>query len=132
MSEVGIRNGRASSAIIATLLTLNFFCLYILSLVLNRGLTSYILFLLLCDTFCSKQIASFPEYIRDLNGATPGDEHTSCRCAFEKMARSLDKTKPWLGLTAGASAGEGRWHANDLTVRWSELERPFKGALILI
>jgi hypothetical protein len=88
-------------AIIAALLAINFFCLYILGLVLNRGLTSYILFLLLSDTFRSKQIASFTQHIRDLKGATPGDEHTSCRRAVEKMARSLDKTKPWIGLTAG-------------------------------
>jgi hypothetical protein len=42
--------------------------------VLNRALTSYILFLLLSDTFRSKQIASFTQYIRDLKGATPADD----------------------------------------------------------
>ena len=88
-------------AIVAALLAINFFCLYILSLLMNRGLTSYILFLLLSDTFRSRQIASFAQYVRDRKGATAADDHTSCRRAVEKMAKSLDRTKPWVGLTAG-------------------------------
>ena len=88
-------------AAIAALLAINFFCLYVLGLLMNRGLTSYILFLLLSDSFRSKQIASFAQYVRDLKGATAADDHTSCRRAVEKMAKSLDRTKPWIGLTAG-------------------------------
>jgi hypothetical protein len=88
-------------AVISILAALNFWALYILSLRINRDLTSYVLFLLLSDDLRTRHRASFYEFIRDLKGAGAMDDYMSCRRAVERMAKATGKTEPLLGISAG-------------------------------